>query len=175
MWAPMMLLPTFLALLGCAGEQAAAPLPDERDAHARWAAACRSETASFDACRAHCMERAVPAERTDCFFQLAEAAPRWTDGDVRRALGLVYSICGGSPDFGSQCFRHALHEVAISCNAQGVPWMEDPTFDGGDRWAPWQACVARNVLQRQGATCLPPRRESYHNLWVADDAPLCGL
>jgi hypothetical protein len=170
----MTLIPLLFLSLGCSGADSAPPVLDELELHRQYLAACQEQTANFDACRAHCAQRSNPAERTDCFFQLAEAAPRWANGHPGMALNIAYSVCGSSPDFGAQCFRHALHEIAITCNLNGVAWMDDPTYNAGERWAPWQACVSRRVLQRMGMTCLPPARESYHNMWIADDAPLCG-
>lgn len=165
----------FLTLLSaCGGETTAPPVVDELETHRQWLAACSESTANYDACQAHCSQRTVPAERTDCYFQLAEAAVRWTRGEPRMALSVAYQICDSSPDFAAQCFRHALHEIAITCSPEGLPWMDVTGFDGGERWSSWQACVAHRVLQRQNQTCLSPFRESYHNMWIADDAPLCG-
>ncbi len=175
---PLPVLIALTGLLACSGggatPAATTAAADERDTHQRWLAACQAETATFEACRAHCDSLTGPTARTDCYFQLAEAAPRWTAGDARRGVALAYSLCGSSADFGTQCFRHALHEVAITCDPRGVAWLDVPGWQAGDRWSDWQSCVGRNVLGRQGAACLPAMRASYHNLWTADDAPLCG-
>jgi hypothetical protein len=170
-----LLLPMLLPLLAaCSGDTATPPVASVVDDQRAWLAACESETANFEACRAYCSQR-TGQDRTDCFFQLAEHAPLWSRGDARLAVNVAYSVCNSSPDFGPQCFRHSLHEIALTCNPKGVPWLADPTFQAGNRWAPWQACVAKTVLQRQKATCLPAVRSSYHNMWEADDAPLCGM
>ena len=137
----------------------------ELDAHKRYLAACQDQTATYDACQTYCSKLTNPADRTDCYFQLAEAAIRWTNGDARAAVNLTYQICNSNRDFSSQCFRHALHEVAITCTWQGKAWMDDPAFQGGDRWSDWQACVAKRVLERQKMTCLSSSRSSYHNVW----------
>ncbi|MDP2317580.1 MAG: hypothetical protein Q8P41_32140 [Pseudomonadota bacterium] len=170
----MMYLPALL-LLGCHSDGPAVTVVDEREAHRQWIGACQAETASYEACSAHCAQVADPMGRTDCYFQLAEAAPRWAEGDPRRAIALAYTLCAATPDFGAQCFRHSLHEIAITCSPRAIPWVDEPTWQAGERWAPWQSCVAKRVLDRQQASCFPARRPSYHNLWSADDAPLCGL
>ncbi len=158
----------------CTGGTAPPPVLDELDQHRAWLAACQSETSNYAACNAYCSTKAIQQERSDCLFQLAERAPRWANGDARQALNVAYSVCNSLQDFASQCFRHALHEIGITCNSGGVAWIDDPSYAAGDRWAPWQGCVSRQVLVRQNQVCLQPIRESYHNLWVADDAPLCG-
>jgi hypothetical protein len=167
-------LVTLSLLAACSGSDAPAGENEELEAHRAWLAACDGQTANYQACRTYCAEKAAPADRTDCFFQLAEHAPRWADGNAALALQIAYEVCNSSQDFGAQCFRHSLHEIGITCNALGQAWMDDPTWQAGDRWAPWQACVAHRVLARQNATCLMPIRQSYHNMWIADDAPLCG-
>lgn len=168
-------MPTLFLLIACSGESPASPpVVDELETHRRWLTACSENTATYDACQAHCSTLTAPAERTDCYFQLAESSVRWTHGDPRMALNIAYQICNSSPDFAAQCFRHALHEIAITCSPQGTPWMDVTGFEGGDRWSPWQACVSKRVLTRLNQPCLAPSRESYHNMWIADDAPLCG-
>lgn len=169
-----MLSVPFLLTLGCTGPDAP-PVVDELETHREWLAACSDTTANYEACKAHCALRTDPAQRTDCFFQLAESSIRWSNGDARMALNLAYQVCNSSPDFSAQCFRHALHEIAITCTPQGGAWMDVPGYNAGDRWANWQSCVSKRVLERQNTTCLPTLRASYHNMWIADDAPLCGL
>lgn len=168
---------TLLLLLntpGCSGTGDTPNVDAELDSHRRYLASCQEQTANYEACQSYCSQVQNPAERTDCYFQLAEASIRWTNGDARAAVGLTYQICNFNRDFAAQCFRHALHEIAISCTYRGTAWLDDPGFQGGDRWSDWQACVARRVLERQNMTCLSASRSSYHNVWMADDAPLCG-
>ncbi len=166
-------------LLMLAAITACAPPPDAATAlAARLAAldaACMGSTATFDACRTLCAALPDPSERDDCFFQLAERAPRWASGDARHGIQIAYDLCRKSQQFTQPCLEHALQEVAITCTPDGRLWLDDAHFDGGETWRPWRGCLARIVLEREQMTCLPAVRDNYHHTWRSDDRPLCGL
>ena len=138
-------------------------------------AACIGANATFDACRERCTALTDATERDDCFFQLAERAPRWASGDAHHGIQIAYDLCRKSQQFTQPCLEHALQEVAITCTPDGRLWLDDVKFDGGQTWRPWRGCLARIVLEREQASCLPAVRENYHHTWLSDDRPLCGL